>query len=87
MDDIRLPSLTKPGRKKKESQAHGLYSRKGRLEMGNGNANDVLPISMDAEAMQKLLEELLLRENRERLEEEIDVNATLPIQSLNGLPQ
>ena len=78
-ENIRLPSRTSP--KKSESKAMSYYSRSGRTEIPVKDRN-VLPVSLDPDAMQKLLEELMLRENEERLEVEGD--ARLP-QQVPGL--
>lgn len=77
--DIRLPTNSKPGPKGTKSQA-SMFERKGRVELGNEGA-EVLPISMDAEAMEELIKELMLRENEERLESQmsaVDESTRLP---------
>ena len=70
--DVRLP-------KTKESKAKGLYERSGNVNISSNGGDFDLPISMDAEAMNALLQELVMKQAREEMEASLP-----PIESLPG---
>lgn len=66
LENIRLPGKRK--KTKKDSQALARYGRHGRTSLGNA-PQDVPPVSLDAEAMQQILQEQIMKEHREKLEQ------------------
>jgi len=79
-ENIRLPARER--KKKLESKSEAMYSRQGRI-FPPKHSKDVLPVAMDAEVMEQLVKELILKENEERNEEMLE-SATLPQQSPFG---
>lgn len=64
LENVRLPGRNKKNRK---SKAPELYARSGRTDY-SPSSSEVRPVSLDPEAMQQVLDQLLLSEHREQLE-------------------
>jgi len=81
--DIRLPA--KARKKKKESQAQPLYGVSGRTDY-HMKQPDILPVGLDAEAMEQLIKERLMKDQeavREKHEESLE---QMMLPQSNGLP-
>ena len=59
------------------SQALALYARTGRIDMSPQDRT-IPPVVFDSEAMQKILDELILEENAEQLEAQMP-DVSLPL--------
>lgn len=75
--DIKLPP--KAMKKGKRSLAADM-KRKGRLAPGRSAGEDVRPVILDPDAMEQVLQRLVLKEGMEK----IDENITLPGAVLSG---
>lgn len=82
-DSIKLPgSVAKPP---SHSQAFDFFTRKGRVIPPKKGA--ALPVTLDADAMEQLVQELLKRENDQRLETEMEdfESAMLPPSAMQNM--
>ena len=65
LENVRLP---RKGRQKRKTKAPELYGRGGRTNYGQSKPI-MPPVSLDPEAMQQVLQDLILSQHRDQLEQ------------------
>lgn len=73
-EELKLPGK----KKKKKSKAPEMYGRHGRVEIGEG-PKAVLPVGLDPDVMQQLVNEAVSKPINEQLQEQLEQSVQLPL--------